>query len=131
MNIEETIGKFGVIFYDGSCGACSHFVGRKQKLLSAWGFSSVALQEEWVKDATGVSSEILLTDMHLLANDGKLYRGADAYRYVFKKVWWLTPLYVLTSLPLLRSVFDGLYRVVADRRRQISKVCGLRSKARF
>ena len=125
MSIDKNTGKFGIIFYDGSCGACCHFIGNNSRLLSACGFSSAALQEEWVAESTGIPLETLLTDIHLITPDEGVYRGADAYRYIFKKVWWLKPLYALTSLPLLRTFFDYSYKFIADRRRLISKICGL------
>jgi hypothetical protein len=51
--------------------------------------------------------------------------GADAYRYVLRRMWWGWPLYLLASAPGLAWVFDRAYRAFADRRHRLSAACGL------
>jgi predicted DCC family thiol-disulfide oxidoreductase YuxK len=60
-----------------------------------------------------------------LLNDGRQLRGAEAYRYVMQRIWWVYPLYLLSILPLLRRIFDWGYRSFADNRYHISSTCHL------
>jgi predicted DCC family thiol-disulfide oxidoreductase YuxK len=42
-----------------------------------------------------------------------------------RSIWWARPLYVLSTLPLLRELCDAAYRRVADNRYRIAGVCRL------
>jgi predicted DCC family thiol-disulfide oxidoreductase YuxK len=38
-------------------------------------------------------------------------------------IWWTTPFYFLSILPVLRELFDAVYRAFADNRYWISRTC--------
>ncbi len=113
------------MLYDGSCGFCRRWVPYWQNTLKKRGFEIALLQSDWVVEKLKVSEEDLLYDLRLLFADGKQMRGAEAYRYLMKRIWWAKPLYFLSTLPGLRTLFDAGYRAFADHRHRISRLCGL------
>ena len=118
----ETPAK-GWVLYDGPCGFCSRWVPRWKGTLARRGFAIDTLQADWVAEKLKLSPEELVTDIRLLLVSGESLKGAEVYRYVMRRIWWAWPLYVLTILPGLRSVFDASYRVFADNRYWISRTC--------
>jgi hypothetical protein len=125
------IGKSGLIIYDGACGACSFFIGERRPFFEKYGFSLAPLQAEWIQDLTGVDDTMLLQSIHLVAPDGKIYRGADFFHYLSGKVWWLLPIHFILKVPLIRRLFNKLYDYIALRRKSLSKICGLQSRAKY
>jgi predicted DCC family thiol-disulfide oxidoreductase YuxK len=89
------------------------------------GFGTERLQSEWVRSKIGLDDATLAADFRILMADGSRWDGADAYRFLFRCVWWLSPLYVLSVIPGCKSIFDRMYRLVADNRWRISKACGI------
>jgi predicted DCC family thiol-disulfide oxidoreductase YuxK len=90
------------------------------------GFEIAPLQTDWVRERLGASSEDeLLSDFRLLLNDGRQMRGADAYRYVMRRIWWVYPIYLVSVTPVLRRLFDWGYRTFADNRYHVSRSCRL------
>jgi predicted DCC family thiol-disulfide oxidoreductase YuxK len=67
----------------------------------------------------------LLRDLRVLLDGGGDLRGANAYRYVMRRIWWAYPLYLLSVTPLLRHLFDSTYRAFADNRYHFSRSCPL------
>jgi predicted DCC family thiol-disulfide oxidoreductase YuxK len=90
------------------------------------GFAIAPLQDAWVRERLAPSDEEdLLRDLRVLLDGGRELRGADAYRYVMRRIWWAYPLYLLSVLPLLRHLFDWAYRAFADNRYHFSASCQL------
>lgn len=89
------------------------------------------LQESWVRDVSGLSEEILLQAIHLYKPNGEIVKGIDFFQYIASKVWWLQPFNFLLSIPILRPLFTMIYNAIAQRRKKISQVCGLQSKAKY
>jgi len=67
----------------------------------------------------------LLSDIRVLTPNGKLVSGANAYLYVARRVWWLTPFWALFSLPGLNWLLHRGYRWFARNRYCISGACRL------
>lgn len=118
------------VLYDGDCGFCRWFIGHCQKTLEKYGFYTAPLQEQWVGERFGLSEEVLLRDLRLLLDNGQTHQGADAYRYVMRRIWWAWPLYLITIVPGLRYFVNRAYRVFADNRHRISSTCKLPSGPR-
>jgi predicted DCC family thiol-disulfide oxidoreductase YuxK len=72
-----------------------------------------------------LTEQELASDFRLLLANGDKLAGADVYRYLMRRIWWATPLYFLSLLPVLRQLFDGGYRAFADNRHRISRACRL------
>ena len=114
----------GWILYDGSCGLCSKWVPRWESFLGRHGFAIETLQAAWVRERLALDDEGI-ADLRLLLPDGRQMLGADAYRYVLRRIPLTYPLYLLSRLPLIRRIFDRCYRSVADHRHRLSRACGL------
>jgi hypothetical protein len=93
--------------------------------LERLGLSLAPLQSPWVGPRTGLPPDVLLRDLRLLENDGKLVSGPDVYRHVMRRLWWAYPLYLLSRVPGLDHIFDWSYRAFARNRRVISRGCEL------
>ncbi len=118
----------GWVLYDGSCGFCSRWVPWWESILKKHGFNIAPLQSDWVAAKLQLSREELAEDVRLLLTSGEQITGAEVYRYLMRRIWWAKPLYLLSTLPVLRSLFDLGYRAFADRRYWISRVCHLPNK---
>jgi hypothetical protein len=53
-----------------------------------------------------------------------LYDGT-CHLWFLRQQWWSWPLWLLVAVPPGRWLFNGIYRVEADHRRQICAVCHL------
>jgi predicted DCC family thiol-disulfide oxidoreductase YuxK len=111
------------VLYDGACGFCSRWVPFWAPTLRGIGVSTAALQEKWVGARLSLPPEDLLSDITLLFRDGRMLRGAEAYRYAMRRIWWAYPLYLLSIAPGLRSLFDAGYRIFARNRYRVSSAC--------
>lgn len=121
----------GWVLYDGTCGFCSAWVPRFGPILEKRGFASVPLQEPWVSERVQLTHEELLRDMQLLLPDGELHSGPHAYRYMMRRIWWTWPVWLVSSLPGARWIFDRSYRAFADRRYRISATCSIEPLVEF
>jgi predicted DCC family thiol-disulfide oxidoreductase YuxK len=113
------------VLYDGACGICSRWVPRWSATLARRGIEVAPIQSRWVAERTGLAPAALLTDVRLLHPDGRLTSGAEVYRYLLRRIWWLRPLHLLSVTPGFRTLFDRAYRSVARHRHRISAHCGL------
>ena len=113
----------GWVLYDGPCGFCSRWVPRWTGVLKRRGFDIDTLQADWVAAKLDLPADELVSDIRLLLTTGEHLLGAAVYRYVMRRVWWAWPIYFLSTLPILRSIFDGAYRRFADNRYWISRTC--------
>ena len=118
----------GWILYDDACGICRRWVPFWESTLRRRGFEIAPLQTDWVKEKLRLDDVALVQDLRLLLPDGKLFSGADAYRYAMKRIWWASPVYLFAIAPVSRNVFDGCYRRFAAHRHQISNACQLPGK---
>ena len=115
----------GWVLYDDSCGFCRRWVPLWSRCLRRQGFGIASLQDAWVQQRLGLSETELLRDIRLLLADGGRVDGANAYRYVMRRIGWALPLYLASNLPLLRQAFDWAYRTFAHNRSRFSRACGL------
>ena len=115
----------GWVLYDGDCGFCSRWVPFWEQTLARRGFRIAPLQAEWVAEKFALSQDKLTADLRLLLASGDSRTGAEVYRYLMRRIWWATPLYLLSQLPILRNLFDAAYRAFADNRYWISRTCHL------
>ena len=121
----EPKGTRGWVLYDDECGVCHRTVPFFGGTLRQLGFEIAPLQSDWVRERIGVLADDHLNYMRLLFPDGRQILGADVYRYFMKRVWWSYPIYLLSVLPLLRSMFDWAYRTFANNRYWVARTCGL------
>jgi predicted DCC family thiol-disulfide oxidoreductase YuxK len=122
---DSKINPVGWILYDDSCGLCRRWVPFWEKTLRKRGFEIATLQTDWVRQKLRLNDKDLLQDLRLLLWSGEQIRGAEAYRYAMKRIWWAYPLYLVSIAPIGRNVFDWSYRKFATHRHQISRACKL------
>ena len=123
---RDTSASTGWVLFDGSCGFCRTWVTYWSETLRKHGFEIAPLQEPWVRARlASADEEDLLRDLRVLLVSGSELRGADAYRYVMRCIWWAYPCYLLSVTPLLRQLFDWAYRAFADNRYHFSRACEL------
>ena len=116
----------GWVLFDGSCGFCRSWVLYWADTLRTRGFEIAPLQDTWVRERLALSDEgDLLRDLRVLLDSGGELCGANAYRFVMRRIWWTYPLYLLSVTPLLRRLFDSGYRAFADNRYHFSRSCEL------
>jgi uncharacterized protein YqjF (DUF2071 family)/predicted DCC family thiol-disulfide oxidoreductase YuxK len=125
MSTFEDLPIKGWVLYDGTCGFCSRWVPFWENTLKKRGFRIAPLQADWVSVRFALTEQELASDFRLLLANGDKLAGADVYRYLMRRIWWATPLYFLSLLPVLRQLFDGGYRAFADNRHRISRACRL------
>jgi predicted DCC family thiol-disulfide oxidoreductase YuxK len=113
----------GWVLYDAACGFCSRWVPHWRNVLERHGFAIEALQAGWIQERLALPEEDLMRDILILTAAGDLIRGADAYRYVMRRIWWARPIQIAAELPILRQLFDAAYRRFADNRYSISRAC--------
>ncbi len=115
----------GWVLYDDSCGFCRRWVPYWKRTLAKRHFGIAPLQADWVRARLQLADDELLRDLRLLLPDGTQIIGADAYRYCMRSIWWAWPSWLLTVLPLGRSIFDWGYRAFARNRYCVSAACRL------
>ncbi len=126
MNEREAAG---IVLYDDSCGFCREWVPLWKGALARRGFRIAPLQEPWVAETLGMTPEEVAEDIRLyLPKTRELVSGANAYRYVMRRIWWAYPAYLLTRVPGLGRLFDLAYRKFADNRHAFSGACGLHGR---
>jgi predicted DCC family thiol-disulfide oxidoreductase YuxK len=110
------------VFYDAGCAVCSFEIdalcrrdsrGRLRPIdISAPGFDAAR---------DGFEAGALDAAIHVVAGDGRVARGTDALRLLYRSVglgWLVAP----TAWPGLRQASDIAYRLFARHRRRCSRV---------
>jgi predicted DCC family thiol-disulfide oxidoreductase YuxK len=113
MQKHETLG---LLLYDVDCPFCRKSILRLGNMLRKHGFEIASLQSPWVIQRLNLPDKELFQDVRLLLPDGRQIIGADAYRYIMRRISWTYPFYVLSLLPLLSKLFDASYRKIAANR---------------
>jgi len=120
------VGHFGLIIYDGTCGVCTSFVGKRAHFFEKHGFAVAPLQTPGISEYAHRDITTLMTAIHVVTVDGRVLAGIEAFGVVAARVWWLWPVSMAMRVPVLKRLFGGLYVAIAKRRQGISRVCGLR-----
>ena len=117
--------QWGWILYDGECGFCSRWVHFWKNAVEPQGFALKDLQSACAEGMLDIPPEKLLDDILILTSLNKLERGADAYLFVARQIWWAWPFYALFSLPgFYRILWQG-YRWFNRNRYLVSRHCPL------
>ncbi|GIP31390.1 thiol-disulfide oxidoreductase DCC family protein [Paenibacillus sp. J2TS4] len=105
------------LLYDARCVLCVRTVSALRKLNIKADLAMIPLQEA---DPTlfpeGVTREQLQSQLHIIDESNRIYRGAEAVLLIMTMVrgWrWLAVLY---RVPVLRPLANRLYRWIADHR---------------
>ena len=124
-----------VVIYDGSCGFCRSQVARLARWDTRGRLAFVPLQDPVVLERyPDLTHERLLEEMVVVDRTGRRHGGADAFRYLSRRVrrlWWLVPwMHIPGSMPLWRFVYRLVarhrYRLWSRRHSCDSGTCSLR-----
>lgn len=106
-----------VVIFDGQCQICRAQMGRLARWDGGGRLAYVSLHDPWVAaQFPDLSHEAMMRDMYLVDRHGRRHRGAEAIRYLSRRLprlWWLAP---ALHLPASMALWQWLYRQVADRR---------------
>ncbi len=104
-----------VVIYDGACGFCRSQVERLARWDRRGQLAFVPLQDAWVPQRyPDLTRDRLLREMVLVDRQGNRWGGADAFRYLSRRIprlWWLVPvMHFPGSMPLWRWVYRQVAR---------------------
>ncbi len=131
MQVSQELpqARYGYLLYDGTCGVCSTFIGNRADFYTRHGFGIVQAQDPRVQSRLEALNGFALNEIRLLTNDGQLITGANVYREITARIWWLKPVNWISRLPICRQIFNFAYQTFASNRHNISRVCGLSGNA--
>ena len=110
-----------VVIYDGACGICTSQINKLpwwdcQRKLSYLSLHDPQVAERWPE----LPADQLMDEMCIIDSRGGQHWGAEAVRYLsrrLRRLWWLVPLLYLPGSMLLWRPF---YRWVARNRYRLS-----------
>ena len=115
-----------VIFLDGNCPFCRREVTwlMRRDRAGRLGVVDIAAPDF---DAAwwGLTQDAVEARFHTMTADGRMLDGVAAFRHVYGAVglgWLAAP----TGWPVLRPIFDGLYRIFARYRVPLGNLIGRR-----
>lgn len=97
------------VFFNESCGVCKKEIDiyKKMKNDLKW----VDIHQPEAKN-TNLNVDQLSRRLHVM-DEGKLYKGAEAFLVVWSKIPKLNTLYKIAKLPILFQLFAFFYEIVA------------------
>jgi predicted DCC family thiol-disulfide oxidoreductase YuxK len=105
------------ILFDGECRFCSSSILVLRKLNFRDRLRFVSLHEPSVADDfPDLTFDQLMKEMWVATSDGRRYPGADAVRYLSRRLPLLYPLAPFLHLPGTMPIWRWLYRFVAKNR---------------
>lgn len=110
-----------VVIWDGQCSFCLKQVQRLRRFDVFGQLAYLSLHDVRVGERyPDLSQAAMMEQMWVVTGDGRRFGGADAGRYLSRKLpglWWLAPLlHIPASMPLWR----WLYGKIAERRYRLS-----------
>ena len=112
------------VIYDGHCRFCRSQIAllRRLDLWGALGFTS--LHDASVShDFPEISQDDLLSQMYVIDTAGRARGGAEAVRYLSRRLVLLWPLAALLHIPGTMPLWKSLYGFVARNRMRIAGSC--------
>lgn len=110
-----------IVIYDGDCNFCTQQVKRLARWDRGGRLAYVSLHDPFVaENYPDLTHQQLMDQMYLVTADGNRYGGADAFRYLSRKLprlWFAAP---LLHLPFSMPVWRWLYRLVARHRYRLA-----------
>lgn len=114
-----------VVIYDGKCGFCRSQVQRIARWDRGGRLAFLSLHDPVVAQRYGdLPPERLMQEMAIVDQAGRRHWGAEAFRYLTRRLPRLWPLAPLMHVPLSLPLWRFLYRQVAKRRYRLGKASG-------
>lgn len=113
-----------VVIYDGECAFCRSQIKIIKTLDICGKLNFESCHDEAVrKKYNHISYEDFLSRMYVVDVVGNSYGGAEAVRYISKKLVVLWPLAILLHIPYSNSFWHWLYDTIARNRYRIAGKC--------
>jgi predicted DCC family thiol-disulfide oxidoreductase YuxK len=110
-----------VVLYDGECRFCCSQINILRRLDGKKRLRFVSLHEPEVQENyPDLSREQLMEQMWIVSPDGQKFGGADAVRYLSRRLPMLYPFAPLLHLPFTMPLWRWMYRLVAKYRYRIA-----------
>lgn len=110
-----------VVIFDGDCRFCRAQVDRLRRFDGGERLAYMSLHDQRVKERyPDLSHSQMMEQMWVVTPDGFKAGGADAVRYLSRRLprlYWLAP---LLHIPFLMPVWRWFYRRVAERRYRLA-----------
>ena len=110
-----------VVIWDGKCKFCRKQVERLRRFDRGDHLAYLSLHDPRVAERyPDLSYDQLMEKMWVVTPEGGRYGGADAARYLSRKLkslWWLAP---VLHIPFTLPLWHWLYKKAADRRYRLS-----------
>ncbi len=112
------------VLYDGQCRFCRSQIGLLRRLDLSGSLRFTSLHDASVAtDFPEIAYDDLLNQMFVVSRQGQARGGAEAVRYLSRKLPLLWPLAVLLHVPGSLPLWKGLYAFVARHRLKIAGSC--------
>jgi len=112
------------VLYDGHCRFCRRQIAILERLDPTGRLAFTSLHDPSVaRDFPEIPPESLEQQMYVVDRRGNARGGADAVRYLSRRLVLLWPLAVLLHLPGTMPLWERLYAFVARRRMLIAGSC--------
>ncbi len=110
-----------VVIFDGNCQFCRQSVEQLHRLDGRNRLAFVSLHDPLVAQRyPDLDHDQLLTEMYLVDQTGNRYSGADAIKYLSRRLPMLWPLALFAHLPCSMPLWRWLYASIANRRYSIA-----------
>ena len=112
------------VLYDGQCRFCRSQIALLRRLDLGGSLHFTSLHDPAVPEVfPELSRDDLLAPMYVIDTAGRARGGAEAVRYLSRKLPLLWPLAVLLHIPGTLPLWQALYRFVARNRMRIAGSC--------
>lgn len=112
------------VLYDGACRFCRGQIALLRRFDPTGRLAFTSLHDPQVaRDFPEIPPEELLAQMYVVDRDGMARGGADAVRYLSRRLPLLWPLALPLHIPGTMPAWNGLYRFIARHRYRIAGRC--------
>lgn len=118
----DSVNDVDVVIYDGQCNFCRSQV-KNLRRMDCFGnrLAFLSLHDERVAERyPDLDHDDLLEQMYVIDQQGNRHGGADAVKYLSRRLPSLWPLAPLLHLPGSARLWRWMYRQVAKRRYQLA-----------
>lgn len=119
-NMSITSNERAKVFFDGKCGICVKARSFIQKL-DAQRF--IEFNNLWESQETDkINTEDLVREIHLITEQGKIYKGYFAIKYILLILPVFAPFRIILNLQLTDNMGSFFYRIISKNRSRLN-VC--------
>ncbi|GAA4233973.1 hypothetical protein GCM10022291_12340 [Postechiella marina] len=105
-------------YYDTECPLCvrTKITITHLDWFNKIGFKTVQFDAQDHEKLSKINTNILLDDIHSVDIKGNVYSSVDTYIQVFKRIFYLYPLYLILKIPGIYHIAKKIYSYVAKNR---------------